>query len=184
MAVFCCNKCGKCCTSLGKYIRIERQLDEQDYYCKDEISGEFFKAHVPSEFSNEIDQEYTSQIENGLDKPNGCIFFRRDPSGTGFTCAIYSTRPQICRNFKCYRMIITKTDGTIVGRVVGNGDLQTTDETLLQIWTHEINSNSVPLRSVAEEKTPKFRSVYDDPTWVNRITATLSSHGYLCEQIT
>ena len=60
MVSFICDHCGKCCTSLGAYIRIERQLSEQDYYCKNTITGEVFPVHVAPEFAEEVDEDFTS----------------------------------------------------------------------------------------------------------------------------
>ena len=94
MAFFCCDNCGKCCTSLGIYIRIERQLTEQDYYCKNDITGELFPVHVQPEFAREIDEEYVSGIEATTKSRNGCVFHRRNPESPSFICAIYPSRPR------------------------------------------------------------------------------------------
>jgi len=102
MVPFVCNGCGKCCTSLGAYIGIERQLTEQDYYCRNGITGEVFPVHVQPEFADEIDEEFTSDPGNAPDSPKGCIFMRKNPEGPGTVCAIYATRPQVCREFRCY----------------------------------------------------------------------------------
>ena len=172
MAPFVCDNCGKCCTSLGAYIMIERQLSEQDYYCKNGITGEIFPVHVPPEFAGEIDEEYASgHGSTGGSRP-GCIFLRRNPAGPGFVCAIYPARPQVCREFQCFSMVIRNSRGEIAGRMVGRADIQTADPALARIWNDEVKFLPCPA------------SLGSDPAWLQRVSAILASHGYCGEPVT
>jgi len=164
MISFLCDHCGKCCSSLGAYIRIERQLSEQDYYCKNGITGEIFPVHVAPEFAREIDENFTSGTAGS--RP-GCIFLRRNPAGPCFVCAIYPTRPRLCREYRCYHMVIFNARDEPAGRMVGRADIQTADPVLARIWNDEVK----PLPSPA---TP-----CSDPAWLERVCAILTAHGYL-----
>ncbi len=171
MVSFVCDHCGKCCTSLGAYIRIERQLSDQDYYCKNTLTGEVFPVHVGPEFADAIDEEFTSGQREAAGPPKGCIFMRKNPEGPGTVCAIYPTLPQICREFRCYHMIIFDSRGEIAGRMVGRADIQTTDPVLARIWNDEVRLLPCPA-------TPA-----SDPAWVERVRGILVVRGYRGEPV-
>ena len=157
MVVFDCSWCGKCCASFGAFIKIERQLTSRDYYCRYGIKNELFLAH--------IEGDYVDGHPPGLkygEPVKGCPFMRIKPDGNGIACAIYATRPRICREFRCYRMVIHHRDGHECGRIMGRHDLKTADETLAQIWKEEI----APL--------PR----HDDARWGKSVIAALAVHGY------
>jgi Fe-S-cluster containining protein len=183
MAPFVCDGCGKCCTSLGTYIRIERQLTEQDYYCKNGITGEIFLVHVWPEFADEIDEEYTSGHADTFGSCPGCIFLCRNPAGPGFVCAIYPTRPQICREFQCYRMVIYDATGKVAGRMVGHIDIQTTDPVLARIWNDEVKSLPGPVGGDSGKTAKGSLSLCTDPSWMRQVSAILASHGYRAEPV-
>jgi Fe-S-cluster containining protein len=166
MVSFICDHCGKCCTSLGVYIRIERQISEQDYYCKNTITGEVFPVHVAPEFAEEVDEDF---ISGATGSRPGCIFLRRNPAGPGQVCAIYATRPLLCREFRCYHMVIFNSSGEPAGRMVGRADVQTADPVLARIWNDEVKTLPCPA-------TP-----CSDPVWLDRVRAILAGHGYLVE---
>jgi Fe-S-cluster containining protein len=168
MTSFLCDHCGKCCTSLGAYIKIERQLSEQDYYCKNTITGAAFPVHVAPDFAEEIDEDVTSGA--AASRP-GCIFLHRNPKGPGFVCAIYPTRPRLCRQFRCYHMVIFNSRGESAGRMVGRADIQTADSLLAKIWNDEVKPRPSP-------------AIPDgDSAWVERVREILAEHGYRGEPV-
>jgi hypothetical protein len=158
MVKFECNRCGKCCRSFGEFIKIERQLSDRDYYCRYGIKNELFLAHIEGDHADTIDG-----------KPEkGCPFMRKDPAGTGIACAIYATRPRICRDFRCYRMVIVNRAGLECGRIMGRNDLKTTDETLERIW---------------KERIAPLLPPHSDTRWENAVIDALAVHGYLGERV-
>lgn len=168
MAPFTCDRCGKCCVSLGQSITIERQLNDRDYYCRSKIDHAIFLAHVDEEFREEIADEFlAAESSPGDTGKNPCRFLRMSPSGTGYCCAIYATRPKVCQNFLCYHMLIRTRDGVICGRVIGKTTLRTEDPDLEQIWNVEVNP--VPFTNALE--------------WIKQVTAILAGHGYRAEPV-
>jgi Fe-S-cluster containining protein len=162
MVAFKCSGCGKCCTSYGDFIKIERQLTSRDYYCRYGIKNELFLAHVEGDYIG----SYPHDPDEG--KPaKGCPFMQKNLSGDGFACAIYATRPRVCREFRCYRMLIFDGDGHERGRIMARNDLKTTDETLERIWKEEIAP--LPCREVSR--------------WVKLVIVTLAAHGYRGEPV-
>jgi Fe-S-cluster containining protein len=162
MVAFQCSWCGKCCASYGDFIKIERQLTSRDYYCRYGIKNEMFLAHVEGDYI----MSYPPDTNEGKPK-KGCPFMQKNLSGDGFACAIYATRPQVCKEFRCYRMLIFDRDGHERGRIMARNDLRTTDETLERIWNEEI----APL--------PK----HEVTRWEKRMIDTLAAHGYRVEQV-
>jgi len=162
MVAFDCNWCGKCCASFGAFIKIERQLTSRDFYCRYGVKNELFLAHVEGEYAD----SQPPSSETGV-PVKGCPFMRKNKNGNGIACAIYATRPQICREFRCYRMVIFDHEGHECGRIMGRSELKTADESLAQIWKTSI----VPLPHS------------DDARWEKSVIAALAAHGYRGEPV-
>jgi len=177
--------------SFGKLIRIERQVSGSDYFCRDGTTGEIFPVHVLPEFADEIEEAY---MEPGEKEPHSppkqCVFQKKDPGGSGFSCAIYPTRPAICKKFTCYRMLISHQDsGDVRGKVIGSRELVTDDAALRAIWDNEIAPQSCvsgnpctalqqpPGGSRIQSRITGAASA-DDHEWVSNVLTILASHGY------
>ena len=205
MAKFDCNWCGKCCISFGEFIKIERQLTERDYYCRYGITNEIFPVHVQPEFADEIDEEFTDSDPKGTDSSRkGCIFMRKNPAGKGFACAIYPTRPDICREFRCYRMLIHHpATGEMRGKVIGINELRTQDLILDAIWKEKIShlpppihAHDLPTEQAHASGVPTVHGhdshilahLYDlghgnDEEWESAVITVLAAHGYHGEPV-
>ena len=205
MAKFDCNWCGKCCASFGEFIKIERQLTERDYYCRYGITNEIFPVHVQPEFADEIDEAFTESDpkETGSARKS-CIFMRKNPEGKGFACAIYPTRPGICREFECYRMLIHHPQsGETRGKVIGINELRTQDLILDAIWKekishlpHPIHAHDLPTEQAHASGAPTVHGhdshilahLYDlghgnDEEWESAVITVLAAHGYHGEPV-
>jgi uncharacterized protein len=166
MVAFECNRCGKCCSSFGSFLTIERQLNDRDYYCRYSLTGEMFPVHVDTDFADEVSDR--AQADTGI--PVGkrpCPFLCRRNNGNGFACAIYATRPRVCREFRCYRLLIYDTNGHPAGKVIGANEIRTSDEVLARLWKAEI-------MSVPHAHPPGT----NDPAWLMTVTGILAAHGY------
>lgn len=168
MAEFTCDSCGKCCSSFGSFITIERQLNDRDYFCRYSLTRDLFPVHVNGEFSDEVSDRYCAR--SGTPSPTGkspCPFLCRNPEGTGFACAIYDSRPPVCREFRCYRMLIYNRDNRLIGKVIGAGEISTSDPALARLWKEQI-------ASVPHAHPPGG----NDPDWVKKVTALLAAHAF------
>jgi Fe-S-cluster containining protein len=168
MVAFHCDRCGKCCMSLGPLITIERQLSDRDYYCRCKLDNTVFLAHIDQEYCEEIADEFASEdaASSGNEKKS-CCFLRKNPHDNAYHCAVHSTWPSVCRDFRCYRMLIYDRDGGECGKVVGRSTLKTTDETLAQIWKDQI------------VLLPRG----DDTCWEKSVFDILAVHGYRGESV-
>jgi Fe-S-cluster containining protein len=163
MAKFECDSCGRCCASFGQFIRIERQLNDRDYYCRYGITNEIFPVHVLPEYAGEFADEFEVRPDlKEIVPQNQCMFMRKNKAGKGFACIIYPSRPKVCRDFRCHRMLIYNSDGCLCGRILGRSDLKTTDDELAHLWKEKI-------ASLAHN---------DDISWEREVIALLSLHGY------
>ncbi|OPY37908.1 MAG: Flagellin N-methylase [Methanoregula sp. PtaU1.Bin051] len=169
MATFICDRCGKCCRSFGAFITPERQLGERDYYCRYGITGEIFLVNVQPEYAGEIADAFDELTGAGQDASGrACIFLRENRKGRGYSCAVYPSRPSVCRDFLCYRMLIyLDASGELRGKVIGANDLRTKDAVLKEIWDEEIS------------KLPRS----DDSAWSGSVLKILASHGYRGEPV-
>jgi uncharacterized protein len=166
MVAFECDRCGKCCVSLGPYITIERQLNDRDYYCRCKIDNTILPVQVEPEYREEIADEFTAEgpAPSPTEKKS-CVFLRKNRHGEGNCCAIYATRPKVCRDFRCYRFLIRNREGEICGSVIGKNTIRTDDATLDKLWNEQVMT--VP---------------YGDSTsWTKRVAGILREHGYTAE---
>jgi len=205
MATFNCTRCGKCCRSFGEFIRIERKLTDRDYYCRYGITSELFFVQVQPEFTQEISDEFSLRGETKkAPAQKGCIFMRQNPAGEGFACAIYPTRPSVCREFRCYRMLIHHiTTGELRGKVIGTSELRTEDEILAALWKEKISQLPHPIAAqhppAPPARTPRAPAALgndthipahlygltqnDDKVWVNNVITILAAHGYRADPV-
>ena len=168
MGAFICDRCGKCCVSLGQHITIERQLNERDYYCRSKIDNALFLAHVDPAFREEVAPDGAADdASSACREPKPCRFLRKDPSGEGSSCAIYASRPKVCRDFRCYRMIIKDQNGTVCGKVKGKHSLVTDDPDLARVWAATVAA--IPYS--------------DSAGWIRQVAGILSGHGYSAEAV-
>ncbi|MGB4234757.1 MAG: YkgJ family cysteine cluster protein [Methanoregulaceae archaeon] len=157
MATFTCTRCGKCCISLGRHIRIERSLSPVQHYVRNAISGEIMMVTI-----------HPDKRALFSEKPGEgwCPFLRRDQDGL-FSCTIYENRPAICRDFRCLTMVITGPDGTEAAQVVGKATIITRDTVLEELW------NSL------KKQVPA-----GDPGWLLHMQKGLVARGYILEPLT
>jgi uncharacterized protein len=168
MAAFECDRCGKCCVSLGPLITIERQLNDRDYYCRCKIDNAIFLAHVNPAYGEEIAEEFADRgSEYPANANKSCRFLRKDPKGDRTTCAIYQTQPKVCREFRCYRMLIRNHEGVVCGKVIGKNTLRTEDAALEHLWNAQVTAIS-----------------YGNPVaWTKDVTGVLTDHGYCVDPV-
>jgi uncharacterized protein len=167
MAVFECNRCGKCCVSLGPHIMVERQLNDRDYYCRSVIDNVIFHAHVDPAYCEEIADEFETGDGIYSPKKNTCRFLQKNHDGNQTVCAIHATRPKVCRDFQCYRMLIRTREGIICGRVIGKNTIRTEDPALKMLWNERVAS--IPYG--------------DFSAWTKNVAGILAKNGYCADPV-
>jgi len=132
------------------------------------IDNAIFLAHVDPKYREEIADEFETgnTCHPGPEKKT-CRFVRKNPEGEGTVCAVYATRPKVCRDFRCYRMLIRTREGTICGRVIGKNTIRTEDVALEVLWNGKVVTIS-----------------YGDPAaWTKKVAGILAEHGYCADPV-
>jgi uncharacterized protein len=156
---FNCTRCGKCCQALGRHIRIERQTGDRDYYCRDLLSNNLVTVHIEAPYL----PVFKEKSGRGGPDTEPCPFLVHTPEG--YACAVYSTRPLVCREFQCCRMRIFLPGGAVAGTIKGRRSLTTNDRSLQEIWNARIS----PL------------TIENDGQWDNTVKNILENAGYRVE---
>ncbi|MDD1656113.1 MAG: YkgJ family cysteine cluster protein [Methanomicrobiales archaeon] len=144
----------------GRYVSIERSLGPGEFFCRFQITGDLFRAHLEPALRPLYEEKGDAAAH-----PEWCTFLRRDPQGTGYLCTIHATRPPYCRSFRCYTLKIFSPDGTEIGKVGGNRALLSKDEGLVRCWQEQV--------------TPLTER--DDGRWREQVRDTLAKEEYRVE---
>jgi len=94
-------------------------------------------------------------------RPEACPFFRFIEK-KGY-CSVHATRPGICRDYGCWRILILDSRGRRAGRIMESRHLSSDDPILLAIFAE---------RSHLLEKLP-------DSDWDDAVIRMLRSAGYV-----
>lgn len=97
-----------------------------------------------------------------LDQPEACPFLRYHPADRKAYCTVHLTRPEICRDFGCWRLLILNSQGTRAGRIMYQRAFFSDDADLTRLWKTCIDSLNEP----------------DDELWEEKITSILVNGGY------
>jgi hypothetical protein len=98
--------------------------------------------------------------------PQTCPFFRHQPDSENSFCTVYQTRPEICRNYGCWRLLILNHRGRRVGRIKHIRTLCSEDPLLIRIWDYCIENHQES----------------DDRVWDDQMIRTLTYAGYTVRQ--
>jgi hypothetical protein len=103
---------------MGIVYRIERTLDNYAFVVSNRYTGERMQVRVdPDKIRLHMDL---------IEKPGPievCPFFYPGTEGDASCCLIHLTRPVVCREFFCCRIVITDPCGKRAGRVMGTRHL-------------------------------------------------------------
>lgn len=134
---FRCSQCGECCSHMGTVHRIAADLGEMRFLVHNEYTGEETVVEVDSD-------KHALFADRSIfaDLPETCFFFRRHPSDGKAYCTVHLTRPEICRDFGCWRLLIETRSGERAGRVMFRRYLSTGDPLLQKIWDEHIGTLS------------------------------------------
>lgn len=98
--------------------------------------------------------------------PLACPFLREDPADGKACCTIHQTRPDICREYRCWRLLILNASGARAGRVMERRHLAADDPALAVFW---------------ETHVAKIRED-DDARWDEKAISLLVQAGYRVQQ--
>lgn len=154
---FECSQCGECCSHLGLVHTIWEEYGDFRFLVNNQYTGEKTEVSVdPDKIALFRDKSIF------FERPEACPFFRYDRVSEKGYCTVHLTRPEICRDYGCWRLLILNSEGKRAGRIMCQRHLASDDEALTRLFEEHINH-------LGEE---------DDATWDEKIIRVLVMAGY------
>jgi hypothetical protein len=154
---FFCQQCGECCSHMGQIHRIGRQVSEYGYELRNVYGGECALVRIdPDKITLYEDRSIFAEW------PEACPFLRKDLPRKKIVCTIHHTRPDLCREFGCWRLLIIDPAGNRAGRIMGTRHLSAEDPALFTLWAAETADIGI----------------LDDDSWDRELIRILEAHGY------
>lgn len=151
MLTFKCLQCGECCSSMGEIIEILDELDPFVFRIRFTVTGE--ERIVSVDYDK---QELFSKQDIKTILPMACPFLR-DTGNKKFVCSVHASRPGLCRQYSCYRILVLDSQERKIGRVTdASRYLSTMDENLRALWNREIAGIAIPEEERWEEHVEKI----------------------------
>ena len=154
---FTCSQCGECCSHLGLVHCIAEEYGNYRFLVRNQYTGEKTSVTIdPDKITLYDDRSIFSE------RPEACPFFRFDRRSSMGYCTVHLTRPEICRDYGCWRIHILSADGKRAGRIMGNRYLASEDPELTRLFEAEIDALKEP----------------DDDAWDRHVVRVLIAAGY------
>jgi Fe-S-cluster containining protein len=156
---FECQQCGECCSHLGQVHKIKEELGNYRFLVCNQYTGEKTEVAVdPDKVSLFLDKRIF------IERPDACPFFRYEQSHAMGYCTVHLTRPEICRDFGCWRILILDSGGKRAGRIMGRRHLA---------------SEGAALTRLFEENSRDLAQSSDDEAWDDKVIRMLVKAGYI-----
>jgi len=142
---------------MGEIIEIREELDSCSYRIGLTVTGEDRVVTLDPDKQDLFRLQDLKTL-----RPMACPFMR-DDGNKKFVCSVHTTRPELCRQYSCYRILMLDSGNNRVGRVAdASRYFTTTDAELRKIWNEEI-ANKV---------------ISDEKCWEEHIEQIVTAAGY------
>ncbi|HUH79094.1 MAG TPA: YkgJ family cysteine cluster protein [Methanoregula sp.] len=154
---FTCRQCGECCSTMGEILWILGQTGPDEFRILVSATGEERVVNVDP---GKRDLFYPRTDGNA--RSLACPFLRKSGPGL-FTCTVYQSRPDLCRQYACFRILVLDATGRKVGRVMDRSrHFVSADPLLNALWKEKISPADIP----------------DEMLWEEHVGNVLSGAGY------
>ncbi len=154
---FECQQCGECCSHLGLVHKIKEDRGDYRFLIYNQYTGEKTAVVVdPDKVGLFLDKSIFTE------RPEACPFFRYEKLSAKGYCTVHLTRPEICRDYGCWRLLILDSVGKRAGRIMGQRHLASDDAALIRLFDEHINNLVEP----------------DDAVWDDTVIRVLVREGY------
>jgi Fe-S-cluster containining protein len=155
--VFDCQQCGECCSHLGLVHSITEDRGDYTFVVFNRYTNESNVVVVdPDKHALYDDRRIFDKL------PEACPFFRHQPGLEKAFCTVHLTRPDICRDYNCWRMLILSRTGQRAGRIMFSRYLCSEDPFVTRIFAECIDPVHEP----------------DDTRWDDLVIRVLTERGY------
>jgi len=129
---FSCLMCGECCHHMGTVHEIKEQKGPYRFVVRNRYTGQLTEVTIDDDKIDLFSDDRTGRI-----LPQACPFFRLAPESESGYCTVHLTWPEICRDFGCWKYLVTGPDGKVFGRIFPPRMLVSDDARLKNFWeTH------------------------------------------------
>ncbi|MDK2915469.1 MAG: hypothetical protein PWR25_26 [Euryarchaeota archaeon] len=143
MACRCCQ-CGSCCSNMGTVHAVIEERGDHTFVVRNGYSGDVKEVRVDlDKIALFMDASSIAEL------PDACPFLRFEAprvspaqsyenaafKGKGKAwCTVHRTRPEICRDYCCWRLLILDSCGRRVGRVMHRRTFVPDTDELRRLW--------------------------------------------------
>lgn len=154
---FTCQLCGECCSTMGEIICIREEIGPFRYRIGYSSTCEEQEVVVDPD-KRVLFQSHPHSQKISL----ACPFLCERGEGKRI-CTVHQSRPELCRQYSCYRILILSSDGTRAGKVrAGSRYFTATNPDLYELWGRECRTLEIP----------------DDRVWEDTVERILKRAGY------
>lgn len=152
---FECFQCGECCSTMGEIISIREKISDTGFRIGYSTTGEERVVVLDPDKQHLFVMKTRS---NTL----ACPFLREQTPGRSI-CTAHHSRPELCRQYSCYRILVLDRDGRRAGKVWDRSQYFTsTDPRLNGLWNSACRGLDIP----------------DEARWEEEIEKILTNAGY------
>ena len=140
-----CQQCGECCSYMGEIIGIDNRIDPVRFRIRFSVTGEEREVILdPGKVGIFCSQDIAAT------RPMACPFLRF-PKPHQACCTVHRTRPELCRQYTCFRVLILDSVGNAIGKVPDRSRvLSTADAGLRELWKRDVEGVDIPGESAWE----------------------------------
>jgi uncharacterized protein len=142
---------------MGEIIELKEELEPFSFRIRFSVTGEERIVSIDPE-KRELFRFHDIHSQ----RPMACPFLRE--TGTKkCVCSVHSSRPELCRQYACYRILVLDTQEKRIGKVAAASRyFSSMDDNLRRLWNKEINGVAIP----------------DETCWEEHVEKVLSQAGY------
>jgi Fe-S-cluster containining protein len=130
---------------MGEIIGIEERIDPVRFRIRFSVTGEEREVILDPDKAG----LFCSQ-DIAATRPMACPFLRF-PEPRRACCTVHRTRPDLCRQYACFRILILDSEGNGIGKVPDRSRvLYTPDAGLREIWRQDVAGAEIPAESAWE----------------------------------
>lgn len=155
--VFECQQCGECCHHMGQVHRIRETFGEFEFLVNNQYTGEKTAVSIDPD-----KHDLFTDSSIFLEQPEACPFLRYNQNDRKALCTVHLTRPEICRDYGCWRLLILNSRGIRAGRILYQRAFFSDDADLTRLWMTCIDHLNEP----------------EDEIWDEKVTMILINAGY------
>jgi hypothetical protein len=144
---FECSRCGECCERLGLVHIIKEDYGDFRFLLYNNYTGEEAPVSIdPDKRDLFLDRSIFTSF------PESCPFFRYEPVNGKACCTAHLTRPEICHDYRCWRLLILNPRGRMVGKVKNIRTLCSEDPHLTKVWESCVENIPEPEDGIWEDE--------------------------------